>query len=1060
MKKKTERLVILAVAIALVAAVATVAYTADLKTHVKEVGVRSGASPVAKDIVYDNTMDYSSLGSSQRDNVIPFESIMADDFEFSVLQPVNDVHWVGGYWDPYEDGFFDWEIKFYNDFGDGTKPGAAFATYRFADSEISKVEISPGFFNYSVNLPVPGVTFSPFTKYWISIQGIGDYQPQSGWGMHTAPILQHQAVFKSAYFGFPDWVDSYDVFGTIYDMAFQLTYEDPFPNQKMHFPQYPDLIGWDVNATYPKILADDWQCSQTGWVTDIHFWGSWKDQDGMPQYDDVGNILYFIFSIHANIPEDADTPYSRPGELLWMREEWVPGTPSEPPTLEAWYDPNTDSAICNDHIPYWQYDFVDIPDPFIQMKDSIYWLNISAVLVDPINFQWGWKNSRDHFMDDAVYRDEVPPFPGWQPMIEPPRCNWFDVYFDATGTPEDWGSSNYYSNGWYEYEYWWNMWFYDNPFVYRPKEIFIDRLWVAVSGSYPFAEFAINWSTPEWDTLGMGRPPLPEDGNEELYIGRQIVGPLPLETLLEYYFTIPYNPEWVSIDFVATDVIINGFIYHECVPTSMDMAFVITGEPVEEELDFGDAPDLPYPTLLANNGARHVIVPGVFLGASIDPEADGQPNAAALGDDNDGNDDEDGVVFLNLVRPGGAVTVKVTASVAGRLDGWVDFDANGSWADAGEQVFVSAPVVAGVNLLGFGVPAAAPAGITYSRFRFSTAGGLAVTGLAPDGEVEDYRVFILDPIENIKMHHPQWPDLDETGMDVDQAIYGPLGDDWMCTKTGPVNDIHFWGSYAEDILPPAGLGSQTFYVGIWSDNPGPPWSMPAVELWARSFYPGQYTVHQVADNNPEDWFDPWTGLFINNDHLQAYQFDFFIDENYFEQDSGTIYWLVIYDGEQYVYTFGWKTTRIDLQYRDDAVYWDGMNPWAPMFYPPGHEYYPETLDLAFVITGKKPVICGDVTGDGIIDLGDVLFIISYLYKGGTAPDPLCLADVNCDGTVDLGDVLHLISYLYKGGAPPCNDCCDDPAKMEKFPGQNIERILPQKSPIPQNSSGSWRFEAE
>jgi len=61
---------------------------------------------------------------------------------------------------------------------------------------------------------------------------------------------------------------------------------------------------------------------------------------------------------------------------------------------------------------------------------------------------------------------------------------------------------------------------------------------------------------------------------------------------------------------------------------------------------------------------------------------------------------------------------------------------------------------------------------------------------------------------------------------------------------------------------------------------------------------------------------------------------------------------------------------------------------------------------------------GEVTGDGVIDLGDLLFLISYLYKGGLAPCPMEAGDVNCDGVVDLGDVLYVINYLYKGGPPP------------------------------------------
>ena len=50
----------------------------------------------------------------------------------------------------------------------------------------------------------------------------------------------------------------------------------PGDRHKMHFPQLPDESGWDVRATRPVVLGDDWRCSETGWVKDIHFWGSWQ----------------------------------------------------------------------------------------------------------------------------------------------------------------------------------------------------------------------------------------------------------------------------------------------------------------------------------------------------------------------------------------------------------------------------------------------------------------------------------------------------------------------------------------------------------------------------------------------------------------------------------------------------------------------------------------------------------------------------------------------------------------------------------------------------------------
>jgi hypothetical protein len=61
---------------------------------------------------------------------------------------------------------------------------------------------------------------------------------------------------------------------------------------------------------------------------------------------------------------------------------------------------------------------------------------------------------------------------------------------------------------------------------------------------------------------------------------------------------------------------------------------------------------------------------------------------------------------------------------------------------------------------------------------------------------------------------------------------------------------------------------------------------------------------------------------------------------------------------------------------------------------------------------------GDVNSDGVIDIGDVVYLINYLYQSGTAPDPLLVGDTNCDSGVDVGDVVYLINYLFKGGPLP------------------------------------------
>jgi len=63
-------------------------------------------------------------------------------------------------------------------------------------------------------------------------------------------------------------------------------------------------------------------------------------------------------------------------------------------------------------------------------------------------------------------------------------------------------------------------------------------------------------------------------------------------------------------------------------------------------------------------------------------------------------------------------------------------------------------------------------------------------------------------------------------------------------------------------------------------------------------------------------------------------------------------------------------------------------------------------------------ICGDCNGDGVVEVADVIFLVSYLYKSGSAPNPPKAGDVYCDDMVDLADVVYLINYLFKSGPAP------------------------------------------
>jgi hypothetical protein len=95
-------------------------------------------------------------------------------------------------------------------------------------------------------------------------------------------------------------------------------------------------------------------------------------------------------------------------------------------------------------------------------------------------------------------------------------------------------------------------------------------------------------------------------------------------------------------------------------------------------------------------------------------------------------------------------------------------------------------------------------------------------------------------------------------------------------------------------------------------------------------------------------------------------------------------------------------------------------------------WYGYYADLKFYVDMVELVKCGDVSGDGEVDISDVVYLIGYLFRNGPAPNPVEVGDVTCDGEVDVGDVVSLISYLFRNGPPPC-DC-----KGNTYPGSGSE----------------------
>jgi uncharacterized delta-60 repeat protein len=228
--------------------------------------------------------------------------------------------------------------------------------------------------------------------------------------------------------------------------------------------------------------------------------------------------------------------------------------------------------------------------------------------------------------------------------------------------------------------------------------------------------------------------------------------------------------------------------------------------------------------------------------------------------------------------------------------------------------------------------------------------------------------------------------------------YNAHGDTaWVRRYNGPANDWDECIAMAVDASGNVyvtgfsyGTGTGRDYVSIKYDSTG-------TQLWA-SRYNGPANSTDEASYLALDYLG---NLYVTGFSTDTATFSDYATVKY--SAAGDELWVRRYDGP------GSGSDEASAVAVDDSL----------NVYVTGYSWGDGTAgDYATIKYVQAWFLRGDCNGDGTIDLGDAVYLLNYLFREGSEPDPYEAGDANCDGTIDLGDAVYLLNYLFKGGPPP------------------------------------------
>ena len=207
----------------------------------------------------------------------------------------------------------------------------------------------------------------------------------------------------------------------------------------------------------------------------------------------------------------------------------------------------------------------------------------------------------------------------------------------------------------------------------------------------------------------------------------------PVSNQLQYRFdgalVAVVNRDFTSLDFAGDPNVFFGFTGSTGGSSNLQKVCVIDAPP-QVLVDYGDAP-------ASYQNPSHVLVDGIQLGADVSEDVDGYADANA-----DADTFDDGVTFPSVLPSINPISVSVEGD-GGYLQAWVDWNQDGDFDDAGEQIAEDLQDTDGdgqIDIVASAATGTVDANDVITRFRWSTTPSIDPYEGADDGEVEDYQV--------------------------------------------------------------------------------------------------------------------------------------------------------------------------------------------------------------------------------------------------------------------------------------------------------------------------------